>query len=69
MADIKNKRVNIYIDQSSAEDALQKLQTKADGFNNKIQKCRDQQTKLLEEIKKSEAAGKDVTKLQQKYDN
>ena len=69
MADIKNKRVNIYIDQSSAEDALQKLQTKADGFNNKIQKCREQQTKLLDEIKKSEAAGKDVTKLQDKYNN
>jgi TP901 family phage tail tape measure protein len=68
MSDVKNKRVNIYIDQTSAEDALTRLQSKADGFNNKIEKCRQQQTKLLEEIKKSEAAGKDVTALQNKYE-
>jgi len=67
MADVTNKRVHIYIDQASAEDALQRLQIKADGFSNKIDDARKKQTKLLEEIKKSEAAGKDISKLQNEY--
>lgn len=68
MSDVKNKRVVIYIDQAAAEDALGRLQTKADGFNNKIKDARTQQEKLLQKIKEVGDAGGSITKLQTQYD-
>lgn len=68
MSDVKNKRVVIYIDQAAAEDALGRLQTKADGFNNKIKDARTQQEKLLQKIKEVGEAGGSITKLQNQYD-
>jgi TP901 family phage tail tape measure protein len=68
MSDVKNKRVVIYIDQAAAEDALGRLQTKADGFNNKVKNVRAEQEKLLQKIKETGAAGGDITKLQTRYD-
>jgi TP901 family phage tail tape measure protein len=67
MADVKNKQVNIYIDQTAAFNALEKLQSKADGFNKKIQECRDKQTQLLEKIKQSEAAALNIDSLTKEY--
>lgn len=68
MSDVKNKRVVIYIDQAAAEDALGRLQTKADGFNNKIKDARAQQEKLLQKIKEVGDAGGSIKKLQNQYD-
>lgn len=68
MSDVKNKRVVIYIDQAAAEDALGRLQTKADGFNNKIKDARSQQEKLLQKIKEVGDAGGSIKKLQNQYD-
>lgn len=68
MSDVKNKRVVIYIDQAAAEDALGRLQTKADGFNNKIKDARTQQEKLLQKIKEVGEAGGSIKKLQNQYD-
>ena len=69
MSDVTNKRVHIYIDQSSAEMALEKLQSKADGFNKKIEDCRQKQTQLLEKIKQSEAAAANIDTLKASYNN
>lgn len=68
MSDVKNKKVVIYIDQAAAEDALGRLQTKADGFNNKIKDARTQQEKLLQKIKEVGDAGGSIKKLQTQYD-
>lgn len=68
MSDVKNKKVVIYIDQAAAEDALGRLQTKADGFNNKIKEARTQQEKLLQKIKEVGDAGGSIKKLQTQYD-
>lgn len=67
MSDVTNKRVVIYIDQAAAEDALSRLQTRADGYNNKIAKARQEQEKLLQKIKETAAAGGDVKKLEARY--
>ncbi|HRH61020.1 MAG TPA: phage tail tape measure protein, partial [Chitinophagaceae bacterium] len=66
-SDVKNKRVNIFIDQSAAENALANLQTKADGFNKKIEAARKEQEKLKQKIEETGKAGGDVTKLQERY--
>src|SRR6266536_3381029 len=67
MSNVSNKRVNIYIDQTAAENALQNLQKKADGVNKKIEACRESQNKLLAAITKNEAAGAPVDKLRNQY--
>ena len=67
MSNVSNKRVNIYIDQTAAENALENLQKKADGVNKKIEACRESQNKLLDAIAKNEAAGKPVDKLRNQY--
>ena len=67
MSDVKNKHVNIYIDQTAAEASLDKLQTKADGFNKKIDDCRKKQAALNDEIKKAADAGNSTTKLESQY--
>ena len=68
MADVKNKRINIYIDQAAAEAALDKLQNKADGFNKKIDDARKQQVLLRQEIVRSEEANRSIQLLQARYD-
>ncbi|MCK9402922.1 MAG: phage tail tape measure protein [Chitinophagaceae bacterium] len=67
MSDVKNKRVVIFIDQAAAEDALGRLQVKADGFNTKIANARKEQEKLLQKIKDTAAAGGDIKKLEARY--
>ena len=67
MADVTNKTVKIYIDNSAAEFALVSLQSKADLFSSKIKKASEDQQQLLNKIKESEAAGKDISKLQTQY--
>ena len=67
MADVTNKTVKIYIDNSAAEFALVSLQGKADVFSDKIKKATENQQLLLNKIKENEAAGKDITKLQTQY--
>lgn len=67
MGDVTSKRVNIYIDQTAAETALEKLQVKADGFNKKIDEGRTKQKLLNDEIVKAAAAGKSTDKLTDQY--
>jgi TP901 family phage tail tape measure protein len=67
MADVKNKRIVIFIDQAAAEAALEKLQVKADGFNKKIDESRKKQEALLEKIREGESAGKNVDRLKDQY--
>lgn len=67
MSNVSNKNVNIYIDQSSATQAFENLQKKADGFSSKIEKARDRQKQLNEEIKKVGPDGKGIEKLDAEY--
>src|SRR3954468_17075687 len=67
MGNVANKRVNIYIDQSAAEAALDSLQKKADGINKKIEACRQSQLKLLDAIADAQQAGKATDKLRNQY--
>src|SRR4051794_38285526 len=67
MGNVASKRVNIYIDQSAAEAALDTLQKKADGINKKIEACRQSQLKLLDAIADAETAGKATDKLRNQY--
>lgn len=67
MSDVTNKRVHIYIDNASAETALQNLQTKADGFNKKIDEARKKQKELNDEIIKIGPNGKGIEKLDAEY--
>lgn len=62
--DLKNKNVNIYIDDQAAEDSLQRLQKAADGFNKKIDDTRSKQKQLTDEIAKAKASGKSYTNLE-----
>ncbi len=68
-SNVSKKTVSIYIDQQAAENALERLQVKADGFNKKIDDTRKKQELLNEKIAKLDAAGKSTTELQKKYDN
>ncbi len=67
MSDVTNKRVVIYIDQDAAEDALVRLQAKANGFSNNIKKAKEEQEKLNKKIAELSEAGKDVSALQTRY--
>jgi hypothetical protein len=67
MADIKNKQVNIYIDQTSAINALEALQKKADGFNKKIDEAKEKQTQLLERIESSKNAAGNLDALRKNF--
>ncbi len=67
MADVVNRRVQIFIDSAAAEDAFQRLQAKTDVFSTKIAKARQEQEKLKQKIEEGKKAGENVDALEQKY--
>lgn len=68
MSDIKNKKVIIAIDQTAAENALQKLQLQADKLNKKIQEGRDAGKSMTSELKKLEDVTSSMKKVQDQID-
>jgi TP901 family phage tail tape measure protein len=68
MAEVVNRRVNIYIDQQAAIAALQQLEKKQALYNQRIEECRSKQRDLQLQMQQAAAAGRDISKLQLQYD-
>jgi chromosome segregation ATPase len=69
MADITNKRINIYIDQQAAETALQKLQLQADGLTKKITAGQAAGKSMVAELGKLDGVNDSIKKVQSQLDN
>jgi hypothetical protein len=69
MADITNKRINIYIDQQAAETALQKLQVQADNLSKKITAGQVAGKSMVAELKKLDSVNDSIKKVQQQLDS
>lgn len=69
MAEVINRRIDIYIDQQAATAALQQLEKKQAFYNQRIDECRQKQQDLRQKITQAAAAGKDISKLQTQYDS
>jgi TP901 family phage tail tape measure protein len=69
MAEVINRRIDIYIDQQGATAALQQLEKKQALYNQRIDECRQKQQDLKQKIIQAAAAGKDISKLQNQYDS
>ena len=68
MADVKEKRVRIYIDQNSAEIALQKLQGQADKLTVKIKEGQAAGKNMTAEIKKLDTVNGSIKTVQDQLD-
>jgi hypothetical protein len=64
MADITNKRINIYIDQQAAETALQKLQVQADNLSKKITAGQTAGKSMVAELSKLDGVNDSIKKVQ-----
>jgi TP901 family phage tail tape measure protein len=69
MADVKNKTVAIYIDQSAAINAFDSLQKKADGFSKKIEQCREKQRELLKVINDTSSSAAAIKKAEKEFNS
>lgn len=69
MSDVKNKTVNIYIDQAAAQTALEKLQVAADKLNKKIDEGRLAGKAMVAEIKKLAETQDAIKGVQAQIDN
>jgi hypothetical protein len=69
MADITNKRINIYIDQQAAETALQKLQVQADNLTKKITAGQAAGKSMVAELSKLDGVNDSIKKVQSQLDN
>jgi TP901 family phage tail tape measure protein len=68
MAEVVNRRVDIYIGHQAAEAALGQLEKKQAQFNKRIDECRTKQADLQVRIAKAAAAGESIHGLQKQYD-
>lgn len=67
-SDVKNKRVNIFIDQAAAEVALNKLQQTADKLNKKIAELQASGKSAAAEMKKLGDTNESIKKIQDQID-
>ena len=68
MSDIKNKRVNIYIDQTAAEAALVTLQKRADSLNKTIAAGRTEGKNMASELAKLKDVTSSIKEIQDQID-
>ncbi len=69
MSEVKSKRLNIYIDQTAAETALEKLNVKATAYNKIIGEGKKKQEELKNEIVAALTAAAKVDGLKVNYAN